>query len=117
MNAPVTRCTICDNPTLSGQSAHGQCGGYLPDNPRLHIQAAAHHIQKQLAVRPKTVDYLRHHMRPEYQGDVFDMALELLAGELARQGDRIKLAPSRRVPRFRDDGTVDGLFDLPGVST
>lgn len=110
-----TRCTICGAPMLSGQSAHEQCGGHLPENSREYVLWAAHHIEKQLK-RPKTVEQLRRNMRPEYRDDVFDMPVVLLddAGKLTRSGDKLKLAPPPRVSRraARDDGSA-GLFELP----
>ncbi|MGO8939115.1 MAG: hypothetical protein ACLP3C_00565 [Mycobacterium sp.] len=86
--AAATRCSICREIVVSGQSAHEQCGGYLPDDEREWAWACAHHIEK-LLKRPKTLEQLRHRLRSEYQGDVLEMALELMtgAGKLTRQGE------------------------------
>jgi hypothetical protein len=116
----ATRCAICNCPVTSQQSAHAQCGGHLPDNPREYVLYAARHIENQLKARPgrlKTREQLCVKMRPEYRGDVFAAALAMLldAGKIVRDGERVALAPARRPPcrPQLDDGAAPGLFPLP----
>jgi hypothetical protein len=113
----MTRCGVCGDVTMSGQSAHGQCGGNLPDDEREWAWACAHHVEKVLRRGPATVEQLRHQCRPEYRDDVLAIALQLLdgAGNVCRDGDTLRPAPQRRVVRRPrcDDGSADGLFALP----
>jgi hypothetical protein len=114
----TARCAICGQPTLSGQSAHSQCGGFLPDNERQWAWACAHHVEKPLKLRPKTVEQLRCKLRPEYRGDVLDMALALLdevgKHRYRRDHEQLKrwLAPVQPRRPARDDGSETGLFPL-----
>lgn len=125
--ATMTPCAICGEIVPSGASAHEQCGGYLPDNPREYTLWAARHLEKQLSPirlpnnqlkqRPRTIEQVRARMRPEYRGRVFEWALELLhgAGKITYAADKIRLAPAKRVLRrpVCDDGSADGLFPMP----
>jgi hypothetical protein len=117
------RCLICGGVTLSGQFAHGECGGYLPEDQRHDVLAAACHIEKLLRRRPRTVEWLRARMRPEFHGEVFEWALDALepTGKLeARRGHgqlKLRLVPERRPRRIRDDGGKPGLFELPQRAT
>jgi hypothetical protein len=107
---------VCAKPTLSGQSAHGHCGGFLPEDPRHNVFAAACDVEK-LLKRPRSVEWLRARLRPEFR-DLIESALEVLeaAGKLEprRVHGQLKLAlaPARRPRRVRDDGSADGLFSL-----
>jgi hypothetical protein len=111
-------CAICGEATTTGQSAHGICGGHLSADPREYVLMAACHIGKLLRT-PRTADYLCEHLRPEYQGEVLEEAVAILvdAGEAEWRwaGEQLKLTrkPAPRARKPRDDGTADGLFEVP----
>jgi hypothetical protein len=123
--ATATVCAICREPTLSGQSSHGQCGGYLPASPKESTWACAHHVEKLLSRkygsgkakrrRPWTLTQIRSQLRLEYRGRVLDWALEALhqAGKVTYAGERIALTPAKRGLPQRDNATAAGLFELP----
>ncbi|ORB68804.1 hypothetical protein [Mycolicibacterium tusciae] len=115
----MTNCTTCGHPTTTGQSTHYTCGGIEPTDQRFAPDLAATHIVRLLnRNQPQRPYELWVRLRPEL-ADHFDAAIDLLmqAGKIRRTKGKLSLAPERRVrrrPRAAvDDGTEDGLFELP----
>jgi hypothetical protein len=125
----MTDCTFCGQAVTTGATAHWRCGGILPDDPRHAAVSVADHIVRLLTPRrefmgtgyrtvrpaPLTRDSLRARLRPElleYADDGIDLALAARRIDVAPEG-AITLAAAPLRKREHDDGSAEGLFELP----